>query len=130
MLICLEDLKMIDRISSNISSSQLSTPTRRETRIDASEELTITEQDISKEIRKKIDPNENTLKEIIKGMNDFLNPTHTSLKFEFHEKLNEYYITLVDDSTKEVVREIPPKKLLDFYAAMTEKIGLLVDRKI
>lgn len=130
MLICLEEQKMIDRISSNISSSQLSTTTRKETNIGTTEEIKVNEPKKNEDPRQKVDLNEDTLKDIVKGMNDFLNPTHTSLKFEFHEKLNEYYVTLVDDKTKEIVREIPPKKLLDFYAAMTEKIGLLVDRKI
>lgn len=70
------------------------------------------------------------IEEIVKGLNDFLSPSHTSLKFEFHEKLNEYYVTLIDEKTKEVVREIPSKKMLDFYAEMTQHIGLLVDKKI
>lgn len=65
----------------------------------------------------------------IQAMNEFLNPAHTSVKFELHEKLNEYYVTIVDDSTQEIVREIPSKKFLDMYAAMTEFVGLMVDRK-
>jgi flagellar protein FlaG len=63
-------------------------------------------------------------------MNKFLQASHTSLKFELHEELNEYYVTLVDDVTQEVVKEIPSKKLLDVYAAMTEFLGLMVDKKI
>jgi flagellar protein FlaG len=70
------------------------------------------------------------VKEIVKSMNEFIQPSHTSLKFEFHEKLNEYYVTIVDDSTREVVKEIPSKKLLDMYAAMTDFLGLMVDKKI
>jgi flagellar protein FlaG len=68
--------------------------------------------------------------EVINGMNKFLQPSHTSLKFVLHEKLNEYYVTVIDDTTQEVVKEIPSKKLLDVYAAMTEFLGLLVDKKI
>lgn len=67
---------------------------------------------------------------IIEGMNEFLQPSNTSLKFELHEKLNEYYVTIVDDITHEVVKEIPSKKMLDMYAAMTEFVGLMVDKKI
>lgn len=67
---------------------------------------------------------------VVDGLNEILLPSHTSLKFEYHEKLNEYYVTLVDDATKEVVKEIPSKKMLDFYAAMTEAIGLMIDKKI
>lgn len=73
---------------------------------------------------------ESDLKDIVQGMNDFLTPTRTGLKFEYHQELKEYYVTLVNEDTKEVVREIPSKKVLDFYAAMTERIGWLIDEKI
>jgi flagellar protein FlaG len=67
---------------------------------------------------------------VIASMNDFLKASNSHLKFEFHDDLQEYYVTLVDDKTNEVIREIPSKKLLDMYAAMTEYVGLLVDKKI
>lgn len=70
------------------------------------------------------------LNEVVESMNQFLQPTHTSLKFELHEKLDEYYVKIIDDETKEVIREIPSKKILDMYAAMTEFMGLVVDKKI
>jgi flagellar protein FlaG len=67
---------------------------------------------------------------VVDGLNKFLKQSNTALKFQYHEKLQEYYVTLVDEKTKEVVREIPPKKMLDFYAAMNEFLGLIVDKKI
>ncbi|MEH7073144.1 flagellar protein FlaG [Neobacillus drentensis] len=67
---------------------------------------------------------------VINSMNDFLKASNTHLKFQFHDELKEYYVTLVDDSTNEVVKEIPSKKLLDMYAAMTDYLGLLVDKKV
>lgn len=70
------------------------------------------------------------LEDIVNGLNEFLQPSYTSLKFELHDKLNEYYVTVIDDKTREVVKEIPSKKLLDLYAAMTEFVGLVVDKKI
>lgn len=70
------------------------------------------------------------IEDVVKSLNNFLKPSHSSLKFEYHEDLNEYYVTVVDDVTKEVIKEIPPKKLLDMYAAMTEYVGLMVDKKI
>jgi len=78
-----------------------------------------------------LNPNEKEkVSKVVDGLNEILMPSQTSLKFEYHEKLNEYYVTLVDDQTKEVVKEIPSKKMLDFYAAMTEAIGLMIDKKI
>ena len=67
---------------------------------------------------------------MVDNLNAFLNPAHTAVRFEYHEKLNEYYVKVVDDMTDETIREIPPKKLLDFYAAMTEFVGIMVDEKI
>jgi flagellar protein FlaG len=68
--------------------------------------------------------------EVVKGLNEFLQPSHTSLKFELHDELKEYYVQIIDEQTKEVIREIPPKKLLDIYATMMQFVGLIVDKKI
>ena len=69
-------------------------------------------------------------KSMVDSMNNFLVSADSNLKFVFHEELNEYYVTIIDSQTDEVIREIPPKKLLDIHAAMREFVGLLVDRKI
>lgn len=82
------------------------------------------------------DPNaENLLpadkaKQMTDTMNSFLESANTQLRFKFHEKLNEYYVTIVDSKTDEIVREIPSKKLMDIHAAMREFVGMLIDRKI
>jgi flagellar protein FlaG len=70
------------------------------------------------------------MESVVRGMNEFLTVSNTHLKFEFHDELKEYYVTIIDDSTKEVIKEIPSKKVLDIYAAMTEFVGLMVDKKI
>ena len=64
------------------------------------------------------------------SMNKFLESVNTQLRFKLHDELKEYYVTIVDSKTDEVVREIPSKKLMDIYAAMKEFVGLLIDRKI
>lgn len=70
------------------------------------------------------------LQELIQGINEFIAPAKTHLNFELHEKLDTYYVQVVDNKTNEVVREIPPKKFLDMYASMAELMGLIVDEKI
>lgn len=69
-------------------------------------------------------------KRMTDSMNKFLASTTSQLKFQFHEELSEYYVTIIDTDTDEVIREIPSKKLMDIHAAMREFVGLLVDRKI
>ncbi|MBO8157630.1 MAG: flagellar protein FlaG [Bacillaceae bacterium] len=70
------------------------------------------------------------VKEIVNGLNEFLEPSKTSIQYKLHEDLKDYYVAIVDTQTKEVIKEIPPKKLLDMYAAMAEFMGLIVDKKI
>lgn len=71
-----------------------------------------------------------TLEEAIEDLNNFLKPIKTSIQFVLHEELKEYFVQVVNVDTNEVIREIPPKKMLDIYAAMAELMGLIVDRKI
>lgn len=66
----------------------------------------------------------------VNKINDFIEPLKTNLKFEYHEKLHEYYVTIVNPNTDEVIKEIPPKKMLDMYASMAEYMGFLIDKKI
>lgn len=67
---------------------------------------------------------------MIGNMNDFLLSANSQLKFQYHDELNEYYVTIINSDTDEVIREIPSKKLMDIHAAMREFVGLLIDRKV
>ncbi|QUH24911.1 flagellar protein FlaG [Serpentinicella alkaliphila] len=53
-------------------------------------------------------------------------------KFErsVHEKTNTFMVKVIDSSTGEVIRELPPEKLLDMVANMLEVAGILMDRKL
>ncbi|WP_071393567.1 flagellar protein FlaG [Bacillus tuaregi] len=79
---------------------------------------------------KLVEIDKEKMEEVVKGLNEFIQPVSTSIRFELHDKLHDYYVTIVDDKTDEVIREIPSKKLLDTYANMLEFVGLLVDKKI
>ena len=69
------------------------------------------------------------VKSKVEGINEFLEPTKTAVKFQLHEKLNEYYVQIIDSNTDEVLKEIPNKKFLDIYASMAEFMGIIVDEK-
>ncbi|PFG15296.1 flagellar protein FlaG [Bacillus sp. es.036] len=66
----------------------------------------------------------------INSLNNYLEPSQTSLKFQLHDKLNEYYVQIIDTKTDEIIKEIPSKKFLDRYAATAELLGFMVDQKI
>jgi flagellar protein FlaG len=70
------------------------------------------------------------LEKTVQGLNEFLLPSTTSLKFQLHDQSEEYYVQVIDDKTKEVIRQIPSKEFLDMYASMKDILGLVVDNKI
>lgn len=63
-------------------------------------------------------------------LNKWLESKDSHLQFVLHEKLNEYYVQIVNDQTNEVIREIPSKKIMDIVANFYEKLGFIMDKKI
>lgn len=92
------------------------------------EQKTITEAvshqlDNSEETKKKV-------QEAVGKMNEMLEVTNSTSKFIYHDGLERYYVTVVDRETEEVVKEIPPKKILDAFYEMQKMLGMIVDEKI
>lgn len=75
-------------------------------------------------------PNQKEVNAAISTLNELMEPSRTNLKFELHDKLEKYYVSVVDTNTDEVIKEIPPKKMLDMYVEMAEFMGILIDEKI
>lgn len=71
---------------------------------------------------------EETMKQTLSDINKKLN--NTECVFGVHEATNRVTIQIVDKSTKEVIKEIPPEKTLDMIAKVWELAGILVDEKL
>ncbi|KAA0966776.1 flagellar protein FlaG [Sporosarcina sp. ANT_H38] len=123
---------MVSRMDGGTATHQASVSVKKKA---PDKEVTVVqEQAVAEKVQQQAD-NEQQLpadkaKQLTDSMNTFLGSVNTQLRFQFHDKLNEYYVTIVDSTTDEVIREIPSKKLLDIHAAMREFVGLLVDKKI
>ncbi len=74
---------------------------------------------------------ENHSQEMIKEAMKELNKKASSVEAEFgiHEKTNRITIKMVDKKTKEVIKELPPEKMLDVIAKVWEMAGIIVDEK-
>jgi flagellar protein FlaG len=70
------------------------------------------------------------VEEVTNKLNEFLEIQNRSLKFILHDELDQYYVQVINSDTKEVIREIPPKKLLDAFYTMQKFLGMIVDEKI
>lgn len=70
------------------------------------------------------------LEEAVNSINEFLHTQNKASKFVFHEGLDKYYVQLIDAETDEVIKEIPPERLLNAFYEMKKLAGMIVDEKI
>ncbi|MBN1044477.1 MULTISPECIES: flagellar protein FlaG [unclassified Clostridium] len=68
------------------------------------------------------------LDKALKKLNKFLEDDKAHAEYSVHEDLGSIMIKIIDDNTKEVILEVPPKKILDMIASMCKQFGLL-DKK-
>ncbi|GEK33625.1 flagellar protein FlaG [Kurthia sibirica] len=65
----------------------------------------------------------------VNKLNEFMDYNQKNSKFIFHNELERYYVEIVDATTQEVIKEIPPKELLDAYYKMQKLVGKMFDTK-
>ncbi len=69
------------------------------------------------------------LRAIERAVKAFQGPT-TSLEMSVHEDTQEVMIKVMDKETGELIREVPPEKMLDLFAKMREFAGILFDERV
>jgi flagellar protein FlaG len=65
----------------------------------------------------------------IERANKAISVSNRQFEYSIHEKTKQIMIKVIDSDTHEVVREIPPEKVLDMVAKMWEMSGILVDER-
>lgn len=70
-----------------------------------------------------------TVERAAEGVNAFLKSNGSHIQFAVHEGTNRMMVEVIDDTTKEVIRTIPSKEVLDLAAKIDEMVGLLLDKK-
>ncbi|NLG33119.1 MAG: flagellar protein FlaG [Syntrophomonadaceae bacterium] len=72
---------------------------------------------------------QDSVKIAVDDANRALQILNTRLQFSIHEETKQIMVKVIDETNKEIIREIPPEKLLDALAKMWELVGILVDEK-
>ncbi len=72
---------------------------------------------------------EKALIEAIERANKAIIGTKREFEYVKHEVINAFTVKVINSETKEVIREIPPEKILDLVANLMELAGVLVDEK-
>lgn len=123
----IDSIRVNKPVTNNVATAEKAVKQGSETAKKQTKDTTATTQtqpvDQSEETKVKV-------QEAVKKMNDMLDVNHSSSKFMYHEGLERYYVTVVNRDTDEVVKEIPPKKLLDAFYEMQKMLGMIVDEKI
>lgn len=68
-----------------------------------------------------------SMEDAVNRANNVLSKTHC--EFSYNDAVNRVSITVIDDNTGDVVREIPPEESLKMLEKMWEITGLMVDEK-
>lgn len=78
---------------------------------------------------KSAEAQERKIEELNRAIQAIQGPQRT-LEFSIHKETHSVMIKVLNKDTGEVIREVPPEKLLDVAAKMMEFAGLIVDKKI
>ncbi len=84
------------------------------------------QQDVAHLVQKEV-PAIELLEESVKQANETMKIYHTNLQFVIHEDSGEYIVKVINSENQEVIREIPPEKILDMVAYFKRLIGIIVD---
>lgn len=87
-------------------------------KIKLNEKHTILDKENTKEVKDSVDK-----------LNKLLEGQDIRLEYEIYGKFRDLTIRLINTKTKEVIKEIPPRKIIDMVAKLCEMAGVLVDEK-
>jgi len=73
---------------------------------------------------------EKELIKLIESANDEIIVYDKRFEFSIHEETKHIVVKVIDVATDEVIREIPPEKILDLVASLWKISGLIVDERL
>lgn len=77
-----------------------------------------------------VEINKKDLEKEVNHLNQVFEMHYTNLKYKVHEETDRYFVQVIDQSSRDVIREIPAEKFLDMVSKMMDFMGLMVDERI
>lgn len=68
--------------------------------------------------------------QITDGLNKFMKTINADLHFAIHEETQRLMVQVVDTKDQRVIKEFPPRELLDTLAAISDYVGILLDKRV
>jgi flagellar protein FlaG len=89
-----------------------------------------TRQESVRDVKAHDEPDLSRTTQAVADIQNDLSVVHNvDLQFSVHEASGEIMVTVREQATGEVIREIPPSEILDLAAKLGEMVGLLFDRR-
>ncbi len=80
------------------------------------------------------EPGKEELQAAVDAANQMMEFSSYHLNFKLHEESGQFQVRLIDNQTKEVIKEIPPDYMLELSAKMKEMVnqilGIFVDELV
>lgn len=73
---------------------------------------------------------EKALQKALDQANQAMAENKQVIGFSYEKRLNQLFVQVKDKTTGEVIKEFPPKALIEHRIAMREFIGLILDKKV
>lgn len=97
----------------NPVSSSLSKETKLQLQYDEAEESITKEQ----------------LEKAVSEANNHIVGVNAQFEYRIHEGTDRIMVKLIDTESHDVIREIPPEKMLDMVAEIWKRVGLVIDNQ-
>ena len=118
-----------DFIKVPISAAKTDTSTESK-KIDKQAEAAEKNKNVKKSGVGESDPDREKIKRIADAMDSYVQSIQRDLNIQVHEETGKIMVKVVSRDTGKVIREIPPKELLDMAAKMDEMTGTLFSEKV
>jgi flagellar protein FlaG len=116
-------------LNSMMNSAQSSTQGRVERT--QTQEIQKIQDDVAKNVESgvtKVDSQEK-MNDLIDKLNDAIDPFKTSLRFGFDNKSDNFFVSIIDTKTSEMIRRFPAEDATTMLEKMNEVSGVLFDKK-
>lgn len=88
-----------------------------------------TQTQLKQKPREELTIDEKAWVEMVERANKSIAGPYCNFEYSIHEATKQIMVKVIDQDTKEVIREIPPEKVLDMVAYMWELAGVIVDER-
>jgi flagellar protein FlaG len=78
--------------------------------------------------QKKEEPKEEDMQEMMKELNELMSRINCNLEFSYHKEVNVMSVKMIDKSTREVIKELPPEEMIDNMIQAKDWIGAFLDK--